>query len=78
MTKSRAAKKEKIDTTTPGGRHVFHVFAALAEFERELIRERTKAEVEAARLRGRRGRRGGRRHKLGEAEAKTLAAMAKQ
>lgn len=67
--------QEKIDTTTPGGRLVFHVFAALAEFERELIRERTKAGVDAARLRGRRG---GRRHKLGEAEAKTLAAMAKQ
>ena len=46
---------ESIDTTTPGGRLVFHVFAALAEFERDLIRERTRAGLEAARARGRRG-----------------------
>jgi len=57
------------------GRLVFHFFAALAEFERELIRERTKAGVEAARLRGRHG---GRRHKLDETQAKTLAQMAQQ
>jgi DNA invertase Pin-like site-specific DNA recombinase len=43
--------QEAIDTTTPGGKLVFHVFAALAEFERDLIRERTAA----ARARGRRG-----------------------
>lgn len=47
--------QENIDTTTPGGRLVFHVFAALAEFERDLIRDRTKAGLEAARARGRRG-----------------------
>ncbi len=47
--------QESIDTTTPGGRLVFHVFAALAEFERDLIRERTLAGLEAARSRGRRG-----------------------
>ncbi|MDF2744854.1 MAG: Resolvase, partial [Actinomycetia bacterium] len=35
--------QEAIDTTTPGGKLVFHVFAALAEFERDLIRERTSA-----------------------------------
>jgi DNA invertase Pin-like site-specific DNA recombinase len=35
--------QESIDTTTPGGKLVFHVFAALAEFERDLIRERTTA-----------------------------------
>lgn len=47
--------QESIDTTTPGGRLVFHVFAALAEFERDLIRERTRAGLAAARARGRRG-----------------------
>lgn len=47
--------QESIDTTTPGGRLVFHVFAALAEFERDLIRERTNAGLAAARARGRRG-----------------------
>jgi DNA invertase Pin-like site-specific DNA recombinase len=47
--------QEAIDTTTPGGKLVFHVFAALAEFERDLIRERTSAGLAAARARGRRG-----------------------
>jgi len=47
--------QEAIDTTTPGGRLVFHVFAALAEFERDLIRERTAAGLAAARVRGRHG-----------------------
>jgi DNA invertase Pin-like site-specific DNA recombinase len=47
--------QEHIDTTTSGGKLVFHVFGALAEFERELIRERTKAGLAAARARGRRG-----------------------
>jgi len=46
---------ESIDTTTPGGKLIFHVFAALAEFERELIRERTHAGLAAARARGRVG-----------------------
>ncbi len=46
---------ESIDTTTSGGKLVFHVFGALAEFERELIRERTKAGLAAARARGRMG-----------------------
>lgn len=46
---------EAIDTSTPGGKLVFHVFAALAEFERELIRERTQAGLAAARERGRVG-----------------------
>ncbi len=46
---------ENIDTTTPGGKLVFHVFAALAEFERELIQERTNAGLTAARARGRVG-----------------------
>ena len=47
--------QETIDTTSSGGRLVFHVFAALAEFERDLIRERTTAGLAAARVRGRKG-----------------------
>ena len=46
---------EQLDTATPGGRLVFHVFGAMAEFERDLIRERTMAGLEAARARGRVG-----------------------
>ena len=47
--------QEGVDTTTPGGKLVFHIFGALAEFERSLIRERTQAELKAARARGRNG-----------------------
>ena len=47
--------QESIDTTTSGGRLIFHIFGALAEFERNLIRERTIAGLEAARARGRLG-----------------------
>jgi DNA invertase Pin-like site-specific DNA recombinase len=47
--------QENIDTTTSGGRLVFHLFGALAEFERNLIRERTRAGLSAARARGRQG-----------------------
>ena len=43
---------EQIDTTTSGGKLIFHIFGALAEFERELIRERTRAGLAAARARG--------------------------
>jgi DNA invertase Pin-like site-specific DNA recombinase len=46
---------EQIDTSTPGGKLVFHIFGALAEFERDLIRERTHAGLAAARARGRVG-----------------------
>ena len=46
---------EGIDTTTPNGRLIFHLFGALAQFERELIRERTMAGLAAARARGRKG-----------------------
>ncbi len=46
---------ESIDTGNTGGKLVFHVFGALAEFERSIIRERTKAALEAARARGRTG-----------------------
>src|SRR5438067_717473 len=47
--------QENIDTTTSGGKLVFHIFGALAEFERELIRERTNAGLRAARARGIKG-----------------------
>ena len=48
---------EKIDTTTPDGKLIFHLMGALAEFERDLIRERTNAGLAAARARGRVGSR---------------------
>lgn len=47
--------KENIDTTTPTGKLMFHVMAALAEFERDVIRELPLAGLEAARARGRKG-----------------------
>ena len=47
--------QENIDTTTSGGKLVFHIFSALAEFERDIIRERTNAGLQAARARGRLG-----------------------
>ena len=53
---------EKIETGSPAGRLVFHVFAALAEFERNLIRERTLAGLRAARARGRKGGRPSKLH----------------
>jgi DNA invertase Pin-like site-specific DNA recombinase len=46
---------EAIDTTTPGGRLVFHLFGSLGQFERDLIRERTRAGLDAAAARGRKG-----------------------
>jgi len=46
---------EGVDTTTPGGTLVFHLFGALAQFERDLIRERTNAGLKAAQARGRKG-----------------------
>src|SRR4051794_45408 len=46
---------EQIDTTTSGGKLIFHIFGALAEFERDIIKERTNAGLEAARMRGKRG-----------------------
>ena len=63
---------EAIDTTTAGGKLVFHVFGALAEFERSIIRERTRAGLDAARARGRKG---GRPPKLKEADLKAARAM---
>jgi DNA invertase Pin-like site-specific DNA recombinase len=47
--------KEHIDTTTPTGKLMFHIMGAMAEFERDVISERTQAGLEAARARGRRG-----------------------
>lgn len=47
--------QDHMDTSSPGGKLVFHIFASLAEFERDLIRERTQAGLEAARARGRVG-----------------------
>ena len=47
--------QESIDTTTSGGQLIFHIFGALAQFERELIKERTHAGLKAARVRGRLG-----------------------
>ena len=49
------ALQETIDTTSSGGKLVFHMFGALAEFERNLIQERTKAGLAAARARGKKG-----------------------
>ena len=63
---------DPIDTTTAQGRLVFNIFASLAEFEREIIRERTNAGLAAARARGRKG---GRRPGLSE-EAKKKARIA--
>src|SRR5438874_3422845 len=63
--------QENIDTMTSGGKLIFHIFGALAEFERNLIRERTNAGLLAARARGRKG---GRPKALNEKRA----AMAKE
>jgi DNA invertase Pin-like site-specific DNA recombinase len=63
---------ESIDTTTSGGKLIFHIFAALAEFERGVIRERTKAGLEAARARGRTG---GRPPSLSENDIAAARAM---
>ncbi|HFN7150928.1 TPA: recombinase family protein [Pseudomonas aeruginosa] len=63
---------EALDTTSTGGRLVFHIFAALAEFERSLIQERTRAGLSAARARGRQG---GRRPKLSNKDAQKALAM---
>jgi len=60
--------RESIDTTTAGGRLVFHIFGALAQFEREIIRDRTVAGLAAARARGRRG---GRPSKLSADQRRT-------
>ncbi len=63
-----------IDTTTPAGKMVFGIFAALAEFERELIRERTIAGIQAARARGRMG---GRKFNLTKSQVRLAEAAMK-
>lgn len=59
---------DAIDTSTPSGRFFFHVMASLAQMERELIAERTKAGLEAARLLGRKG---GRKRKMSESKVES-------
>jgi len=66
---------EAIDTTTAGGRLVFHLFGALAEFERQLMRDRTLAGLAAARARGRVG---GRPRSMTPAELRLARAMRAQ
>ena len=63
---------EKIETDSAAGRLVFHVFAALSEFERNLIRERTQAGLAAARARGRAG---GRKPKLDDQQVREIKAL---
>jgi DNA invertase Pin-like site-specific DNA recombinase len=63
---------ESIDTTTAGGKLIFHIFGSLAEFERALLSERTKAGLKAARARGRKG---GRRPKMTKHDVRKAAAM---
>lgn len=63
---------ERIETGSPAGKLVFHVFAALAEFERNLIRERTVAGLDSAR---KRGRTGGRPKKVSSRDLPMLAAL---
>lgn len=63
---------EAIDTTTAGGKLVFHIFGALAEFERELIRERTKMGLMSAKAKGRMG---GRPNKLTPQQVKMVKDM---
>lgn len=65
--------KENVDTTTATGKLVFNIFAALAEFERDIIRERTNAGLASARARGKVG---GRKKALSEAQVKMLTQMA--
>lgn len=70
--------QESIDTTSSGGKLIFHMFGALAEFERNLMRERTQAGLQAARARGRNG---GRQQKLTPQQieiGRTLAADPKR
>lgn len=66
--------QENIDTTTSGGKLIFHIFASLAEFERDIIRERTNAGLSAARARGRKG---GRPKGVDERKKKTALALKK-
>lgn len=64
--------QEGFDTTTSGGKLIFQIFGALAEFERNVIRERTNAGLAAARARGRKG---GRKEKLTPSQVETMRKM---
>lgn len=66
--------QENIDTTTSGGKLIFHIFASLAEFERDIIRERTHAGLSSARARGRKG---GRPKGVDEKKRKAALALKK-
>jgi DNA invertase Pin-like site-specific DNA recombinase len=66
--------QENIDTTTSGGKLIFHIFASLSEFERDIIRERTNAGLSAARARGRKG---GRPKGVDEKKMKAALALKK-
>ena len=68
----RCVTQSEIDTTTAGGRLVFTIFGAIAEFEREIIRERTRAGLEAAHARGRKG---GRPKGLSDADLKVARTL---
>lgn len=61
--------QEHMDTTTSGGKFIFHIFSAMAEFERDIIRERTRAGLTAARVRGHTG---GRPHLLSDKKVQQL------
>lgn len=65
---------EKIDTGSAAGKLTLHIFGALAEFERNVIKERTRAGLEAARARGRKG---GRKKKLTEKQVKEIKTLVK-
>ena len=65
---------EQICTDSPSGKLIFHIFAALSEFERNLIRERTVAGLQSARARGRRG---GRREKLTQQQSHEIRVLMK-
>ncbi|TXH56090.1 MAG: recombinase family protein [Bacteroidia bacterium] len=67
-----ASLTESIDTSSPAGNLIFHLFASLAEFERNIIKERTKAGLDAARARGRKG---GRPEKLNEKDKKMIQTL---
>jgi len=66
--------QENLDTTTSGGKLIFHIFASLAEFERDIVRERTHAGLSAARARGRTG---GRPKGVDEKKKKAALALKK-
>jgi DNA invertase Pin-like site-specific DNA recombinase len=63
-----------IDTTTPAGRFFFHIMASLAQMERELLAERTRAGLDAAR---RRGRRGGRKRRMTPGKVESARSLLK-